>query len=499
MKIKYDTNLLDYSTWTEGDTGSDDPYFGAYGTDAQNFRKTATDPFGNDAVVWSNSGTTTSNLGGWNGSLVANKGRVSVDETKDYRLSVWIKREVKSTAGSFYFGLITAETEATTSLNGVVNIQTSKTSTNAYLLTKSYSDLEAIASEGDWMLVVGYIHNKNYTGTTISTDAGMYNSGGTKVTNGEYEYKFLTGTNYLISRILAPLSGDIDARMLNCYPRIDCIDGTEPSLDTLLAQEGSIRDVEETKIKYDTNLFDYSDWVAGTSGSTSDFPQYTVNDGINYRDIGDGPHGNDTTLWKTSVGTLTNWRGGTKSDYKVRPDLLNMVRQSVWVRRTNVGTSNLFYFGWQTQGDNCKWIRDNETSGLTAYNYYYSGNYNAIAPVFPENEWRLLVGYHFPYTYTGTTFDEDYNGVVYDLTGGTVTTYVYNFIFLETTTTIRMRLYCPYNGDTEVKYDFCYPRMDIMDGTEPSLETLLKQEGSWRDVIAIKVNSGDTWEDIYNN
>jgi hypothetical protein len=47
-------------------------------------------------------------------------------------------------------------------------------------------------------------------------------------------------------------------------------------------------------------------------------------------------------------------------------------------------------------------------------------------------------------------------------------------------------------GDTEMLA--IYPRLDKLDGTEPSIQTLLSNEGQWRKINDMKINIGDDWK-----
>ena len=52
LRINIDTNLYDYSTWADGQTGTVGE-FGIYGAAGNNTRDISTDPFGNQNVLWS--------------------------------------------------------------------------------------------------------------------------------------------------------------------------------------------------------------------------------------------------------------------------------------------------------------------------------------------------------------------------------------------------------------------------------------------------------------
>jgi hypothetical protein len=262
------------------------------------------------------------------------------------------------------------------------------------------------------------------------------------------------------------------------------------------------KDVNSVKIKLDTNLLDYSDWIVGT-GSTTNFTEYTrINvlyaHSINYRELGNDPFGGETVLWMT-LGENTGYTAGILTQSNVgRPtiDVTKTYRYSIWVNRKTIGTTSPFYFGFYNYNGNSviSSIRTLDNAISTNF-YFYSATQGTLLTVLPENTWRLVVGYMSPSTYTGGT-NSEYFGRVYDLTGGTVASFNYHYKFSGTTTNTALRVYSPYNEATfsGVSSHFCYPRVDLVDGTEPSIATLLNNEGPWRTVSDIKVNVGDNWK-----
>ena len=81
--------------WTTGSGGTTG--FNQNGATAENERINATDPWGNNAVIWETRPTGDSGGdGGWETTWF------NIDRTKLYRFSVWVKRTSSTAGGNFY-------------------------------------------------------------------------------------------------------------------------------------------------------------------------------------------------------------------------------------------------------------------------------------------------------------------------------------------------------------------------------------------------------------
>ena len=258
-------------------------------------------------------------------------------------------------------------------------------------------------------------------------------------------------------------------------------------------------------INIDKNLVDYSNWSEEPYSGTiiGSWHEQTTNGGVNFRELGTDAFGNETYLWKTS-GSTSGFRAGISHRYNswAAPiDASNTYRTSIWVKRINTtGSNSDFYFGLRAysgeSGRDCRRCTD----GLIFSNYYYLQlNSDMAQIVFPENQWRLIVGYIRPNTQDYTT-DSNYYCKVYDISGA-IGQYKHDYQFysgITDYTTLSARIYAPYNetGNLNISYSFSYPRIDLVDGTEPSIATLLSNEGQWRKINDMKINIGDDWKNI---
>jgi hypothetical protein len=229
---KTDNNLLDPSTWyvgansTSGVTG-----FSFNETDSgENTLISDTDPFGNTAVIWKAQSPDGNADGGWKTSVV------SVDHTKTYRFSVWVNRKVTGSDGRFYLG-----TRGYNSSNGNVGVLYRVTGTNNtnpyFVVSGNGADSAATVPEDEWVLVVGHVWPSGSGTGSNKDDTGVWKTDGTKLTGTDTFYDFVWNTTVAktVHRTYLFYSEN-DASVIQhwVYPRIDLVDGTEPSIDDLI-------------------------------------------------------------------------------------------------------------------------------------------------------------------------------------------------------------------------------------------------------------------------
>ncbi len=211
--------LLNYSVWQAGQNGSVTG-FDQYGLTSESYRINGTDPWGNTATIWESKNRDTlltypDNCdGGWTTS------NISIDNTKLYRFSVWVKRSVSGN-GNFLFG-----SYGSGSSDGLVKLSDGTTQLYPYFWIGTPTN--------DWTLVVGFIYPYDYTGTTNNPESGRYSVLNGKTGNINSDFKWLPVTNFTQHRALLNLSTDTNTTQQWIYPRIDIIDGTEPSINQLL-------------------------------------------------------------------------------------------------------------------------------------------------------------------------------------------------------------------------------------------------------------------------
>jgi hypothetical protein len=227
-------NLLDPGSWVPGSNSTQGVSAGAingYNVGGAFFAYTAffgdnnivwtTGPDGNGCWAWEAKGGGAANSGGgWLG------GMVPIDPTRPYRLSVWVKNTVMSgTFGNVYLGC--------SQDGGVTDLATGAANTNPYpvVLDRSY------ISTDRWYLLVGVIHPYNF-GTTPpgQPTSGVYDAvTGALIQGPSAHYKWASAAyqSYLRTFIYY---ADTSQRTMFLRPRFEVMDGTEMSIDDLLAE-----------------------------------------------------------------------------------------------------------------------------------------------------------------------------------------------------------------------------------------------------------------------
>jgi hypothetical protein len=168
------------------------------------------------------------------------------------------------------------------------------------------------------------------------------------------------------------------------------------------------------------------------------------------------------------------WEGGW-----VNTDRTKLYRFSVWVRRTSSTTGGTFYFGLHTNGTGDTY---NLPSGSSEANPYW--DYRGISGLPIQNQWYLFVGHLYPYGYTGTVVHPESG--YYTISGGKIGNNTGNILndvkFPSDATQVYSRVYHYYCGDNTSRLEFYQPRIDLRDGTEPTINDLLGDcESTFRD------------------
>lgn len=215
-------NSISWSLGSGGATG-----YSQNGSTVENERVTGTDPFSKSATVWETRPTGTTDAdGGWNSDWY------NIDNTKLYRFSVWVKRTTSTSGGTFYLGLYG-------NASGIRRTDNNTVEGNPYWECSGTSKF----NQGVWYLVVGhcYPHNTTYTGQHPETGIYTVAGGTTKVlsinacnigTDVKWAGSDVTQT---IHRCYHYYCSDSTTRLQLFDPRVDVIDGTEPSIINLLS------------------------------------------------------------------------------------------------------------------------------------------------------------------------------------------------------------------------------------------------------------------------
>jgi hypothetical protein len=215
-------NLTDLSTWTLGTGGTAN--YPMVGDVSENQRILDTGPFGYSSIVWDtpSTGVDSDADGGFTGPYI------NIDPTKLYRFSIWMRRKTVGN-GSSYLGCHAWDIVS----QQVLNRSNGATNQNPYFLASNYW-----GNVNDWYLITGHIWPAGSGTGSSKEDSGIYTTAGTKI-SGTTDYVWQATNTYTYTRSFLYYSTDITTRQQLYQPRIDLVDGTEPTVAELIAGVGS--------------------------------------------------------------------------------------------------------------------------------------------------------------------------------------------------------------------------------------------------------------------
>lgn len=358
-----DPNILRPKLWTTG-TGGVSGFGSDNGSASENHRIIGTDPYGNDAVIWEARPDSSSGAdGGWNTN------RFSIDNTKLYRFSVWVRRTVYDD-GRFYFG-----TRGYGSTNGVLRRDSGNNTTNPYYWTSSDPPTTGQLPQNEWVLVVAHNWPAGSGTGAEHPDSGRYTVSAGRYGNINRDYVWRNETVEALHRSYLYYSTQTTPRQQWVYPRVDIVDGNEPSIDDLLNNRVN-----------NANLIDRSG-----NGNTAVFinnPSVNTTDG-GYIELNSS---NQKIQYSNNNFTLG-------SSFTV----------SAWVYLLSSSNYTHVFSASSSQGDfSCK-IGNSSNNAFSPYFYSTSGRTFANNNTLTTNNW-----YHLVYTYDGSFLGVYINGELYD-------------------------------------------------------------------------------------
>ena len=223
LRATEDSNILPSAhNWTTGE-GNQTGYSGNGSSSEQNRVSVNDDPWGRTSITWKTTPDATSGAdGGWNSTYY------SIDTNYTYRWSVWVRRYTEGTGGTFYLGMNPAP----------IRNDDNTVQGNPYWYCPSISSL----TYNRWYLVVGFCFHQNYTGgrhpdsgywykdesgNVLKTDLGFCNT-------GQSDVRWNPGTTSAQHRTYHYYTTNTSSGIEFAYPRVDKIDGNEPSISELI-------------------------------------------------------------------------------------------------------------------------------------------------------------------------------------------------------------------------------------------------------------------------
>jgi len=246
------SNLLSWENWEDaGAFAGNVSAFNGYpsyvqnGSTAENSRSAEFNPWGDLDIVWKAVSTSPGAAdGGWNTS------QFSIDSSKLYRFSVWVKALVTGQAG-FYLG--PRAYDAGGVLQTIQYRKTASSTSNPYIMINNdYSQWDE-NTIGTWYLVIGHVWPagtpQESTGEGNHPNTGVWKLDGTNVANTiSNDFIWEPDTKFSIHRTYQYYSNITNGEMFFFQPRVDVVDGSEPSLEDLLNNTGNLfKDISGNK------------------------------------------------------------------------------------------------------------------------------------------------------------------------------------------------------------------------------------------------------------
>lgn len=214
-------------------------------------------------------------------------------------------------------------------------------------------------------------------------------------------------------------------------------------------------EVEETA---ETNLVDpETDWTVGTGGLTNWMVLGLASESS--RQLQTDPHGDSSVVWVAENVDSVNLFDGGYFFPAVAVDPTKTYRTSVWFNRRDV-----------TEGELLVKFMDKGRPrvGLPALTELIKRSISGLT----EDVWYLAVSYIHPYNYTGASTGDS---AVYDAAGSQVIGPFVDFLWNDASDTSARIGHSLWNDPTDNNEELWFwdPRIEVADGSEPSLAELL--------------------------
>lgn len=226
------------------------------------------------------------------------------------------------------------------------------------------------------------------------------------------------------------------------------------------------------------SLINMNNWTV-SNGSVTGYNQ-NGDTAENQRSAASNPWGQTGIIWGTFPDGTSGADGGwNTTDFNI--DNTKLYRFSVWVKRTSSTYGGTFYFGMYASGDGSRRMDNSAVEG----NAYWSciGTSGLTQDV-----WYLYIGHVYPWntSYTGRHPDTGYyfvNNPIKqgDINGCNIGTG--DLKWSSNSTTGIHRTYHYYCADNTTRLQFYDPRVDLVNGKQPSINELVSRSPiQWRDL-----------------
>ena len=241
------------------------------------------------------------------------------------------------------------------------------------------------------------------------------------------------------------------------------------------------------------SLINMNNWTV-SGGSVTGYNQNGAT-AENQRIAAANPWGHTGIVWGTfPLGQNNDDGGWNTTDFNI--DNTKLYRFSVWVKRTSSTYGGTFYFGMYASGDGSRRMDNSAVEG----NAYWSciGTSGLTQDV-----WYLYVGHVYPWntSYTGRHPDTGYYFVNNPIKQGDINGCNIgsgDLKWSSNSTTGIHRTYHYYCADSTTRLQFYDPRVDLVDGKQPSINELVSRSPiQWRDISGNNYNLTLSHPNVY--
>lgn len=358
MSTRGQRSLINWNNWTLG-SGSVTGY-NQNGQTAENERVSSTNPFGYNDIVWeARPLAQTNDDGGWNTDWF------NIDRTKLYRFSVWVRRTSSTAGGTFYFGMY-------------ANGDGSRRTDNSAVEGNAYWECSGtgILTQNQWYLWVGHVYPSSTSFTGRNPETGYYTVSGGRVGNingcniGSGDLKWSANSTQGIHRTYLYYCSDSTTRLQFYQPRVDVIDGTEPSIQELLGNAGSTW--------YDVSGLGNNATMYSLPAFYSSFGFFTFNGTTNYGTVFNNASLNFSSAQTLMMVTRHNFTSGRRNPWNQAYG-----GWGTWTHEQgdtmsqyfgNAGADNVPYVGYSSDTTpRSNWLIMCATRGTTQFKWFRNG------------------------------------------------------------------------------------------------------------------------------
>lgn len=219
----------------------------------------------------------------------------------------------------------------------------------------------------------------------------------------------------------------------------------------------------------DPNLLDIGTWIPGYSTPALNYFSLNGSAAENNKYVGLDPFGEKTMIWEANTEGDSSSNGGWDNGRVFNIDPTKTYRFSTWVHRSILGNGN-FYLGMYANSSGGTLLSGiTRTTGLTGSTntYFYIEDGTNL-----DDGWVLIVSHLWP-NGSGAGAKHTDTGR-YTIAGGKISNVNFvDYIIPDNTAHIYHRSYLYYATTIPTQQRWCYPRIDLCDGTEPTVAELL--------------------------